>query len=74
MVDFEGPTYHRDDLLLNERRKRDELKEESKVELYNRLVFAQRGVGEQSSTNRKRTEETRRAREMVCWARVILAV
>lgn len=30
----QGVSYHRDDLLLDQRRKRDELKEERKVELY----------------------------------------
>lgn len=66
--------YHGDDLLLDGSRKGNQLEEQSKVELQARRVshliefeVVEGGGSEQ------RTEETRRAREMVCWARVIVA-
>lgn len=70
---MEGSTYDRDDLLLDQRREGDELEEEGQVELRQLAIASMPG-----RCNRvvvvKRTEETRRASEIVCCARVIVAV
>lgn len=60
-----GDTNHRHNLLLDLRRQRDQLEVEREVELKS---VSERRLGGQG---RKRTEETRRPMEMVCWARVI---
>lgn len=52
-----GVSYHRDDLLLDQRRKRDELKEERKVELYSvssippRLLWQSYGRNQEGERN-----------------------
>jgi hypothetical protein len=64
-------TYDGNDLLLDDGRKRDQFEEQSKVELQKKHQVSE--LVSKIGSGDGHTEETRRAREMVCWARVMIA-